>query len=86
MANIQSQIKRNRQNERRHERNKTVRSRYRTAVRRFDAAVEDGDRDTAEQAFRTAQKELDRAARKRVIHPNKAANTKSRMAQALDRL
>lgn len=86
MANIASQIKRNRQNQRRHERNKAVRSRYRRSLRRFDDAVATGDREAAEEAFRVAQRELDRAAGKGVIHANKAANNKSRMARELDRL
>lgn len=83
MANIKSQIKRNRQSEQRRLRNKAVRSRMRTALRRFHAAADAADRDEAETAFHQAQRALDRAATKGVIHRNQAANKKSRMARRL---
>ncbi|HEX9889075.1 MAG TPA: 30S ribosomal protein S20 [Nitriliruptorales bacterium] len=83
VANIKSQIKRNRQNEKAHERNKAVRTRLKTVQRRFAEAVEAGDRSVAEQAFHAAARELDKAATKGVIHTNKAANRKSRMAKRL---
>lgn len=86
MANLPSQIKRNRQNERRRQLNRSVRSRVTTVQRRFRRALDDGDRDAAEAAFRAAARELDKAARKGVIHPNKAANRKSRMARKLHAL
>lgn len=86
MANIQSQIKRNRQNVRRHERNKKVRTRLKTYSRRFFESVEAGDRGQAEEAYRIAAREYDRAASKNVIHANKAANQKSRMATHLNKL
>lgn len=83
MANIKSQIKRNRQNLVRHERNKAVRSRLRTHSRRFRQAVDDGDKEAAEAAFQTVSRELDRAASKGVVHRNTAANRKSGMAKRL---
>ncbi|GGI06917.1 30S ribosomal protein S20 [Egicoccus halophilus] len=83
MANIKSQIKRNRQNEARHERNKAVRSRLKTYSRRFQTAVEAGDKSAAESAFADASKALDKAANKGVIHKNNAANRKSGMAKRL---
>ena len=86
MANIKSQIKRNRQNEKRHERNKAVRSKVKTARRRFREAIEAGDRDAAETAFQEASRDLDKAATKGVIHRNSAANKKSRMAKKLQAL
>ena len=86
MANIASQIKRNRQNEAARVRNMTVRSRTRTFVRRFRTAVAAGDVAAAEEAFRTASRELDVAAAKGVIHRNQAANRKSGMAGELARL
>lgn len=86
MANIASQIKRNRQNEAARVRNMTVRSRTRTFVRRFRAAIAEGDVAAAEEAFRTASRELDVAAAKGVIHRNQAANRKSGMAGDLARL
>jgi small subunit ribosomal protein S20 len=86
MANIQSQIKRNRQNERRRQRNKTVRSALKTRLKRFGAAVDAGDRATAEEAFRSASRALDKAATRGVVHTNYAANRKSRMARRLGSL
>jgi small subunit ribosomal protein S20 len=86
MANIKSQIKRNRQNEARHERNKAVRSRLKTFTKRFDKALEAGDRDLAEAEFASTSRALDKAASKGVIHRNNAANKKSRMAKRLKQL
>jgi small subunit ribosomal protein S20 len=83
VANIKSQIKRNRQNERARQRNKTVRSRLKTHLKQFHAALETGEKDAAEAAFRGASSELDKAARKGVIHANNAANKKSKMARKL---
>ena len=78
MANIKSQIKRNRQNDRRHQRNKAVRSEVKTRVKRAVVAAEDGDEESAE-ALRLAIKKLDKAGTKGVIHANQAANRKSRL-------
>ena len=80
MANIKSQIKRNRQNEAAHERNKAVRSALKTAVRKFREAADSGDAATAQTQLRTAARLLDKAASKGVIHANQAANKKSAMA------
>ncbi|MCW2710866.1 MAG: ribosomal protein [Marmoricola sp.] len=77
MANIKSQIKRNRQNEAAHERNKSVKSALKTAVRKFRAALEAGNADEAKVAALDAAKRLDKAASKGVIHKNQAANRKS---------
>ena len=81
MANIKSQIKRNRTNERRRLRNKAVKSELKTAVRRFREAAEGGDAAAATTALRSATKLLDKAASKGVIHKNQAANRKSAMAK-----
>jgi small subunit ribosomal protein S20 len=86
MANIKSQIKRNRQNEARHERNKAVRSKVKTLTKRFRTAAEAGDKDAAAQAYVDAARELDKAASKGVVHKNTAANRKSGMAKALGKL
>lgn len=83
MANIKSQIKRNRQNEAARLRNKAVKSRLKTELKKFQTAVEAGEREGAEQAFQTATRELDKAATKGIIHRNNAANKKSRMAKKL---
>ena len=83
MANIKSQIKRNKQNEKRHQRNKAVKSELKTVVRKFREAAEAGDKDTAVEAGRVATRKLDKAVSKGVIHKNKAANKKSRLARRL---
>lgn len=80
MANIRSQIKRNRQNEKRRQRNKAVRSEMRTRTKSAVSAVESGADDRDEQV-RQAMKEIDVAARKGVIHKNEAARRKSRLAK-----
>lgn len=77
MANIKSQIKRNLQNQRAHERNKAVRSALKTAVRKFREAVEAGNADEAKTLAAEAGRKLDKAASKGVIHKNQAANRKS---------
>ena len=78
MANIKSQIKRNRQNEARRLRNKAVRSELKTRVKTAVRAVESGAEDGAD-VLRTAIKRLDKAAQKGIIHKNQAANRKSRI-------
>ena len=84
MANIKSQIKRNRQNERRRLRNKGVRSELKTRVKRATQATETGADDAAE-ALRLAVKRIDKAAARGVIHKNQAANRKSRLMKRLGR-
>ncbi len=80
MANIKSQIKRNRQNEKRRLRNKSVKSSLKTAIRKFNEAVAAGDAETAGTLLRDASRRLDKAASKGVIHKNQAANRKSAIA------
>ena len=77
MANIQSQIKRNRQNEAAHERNKSVKSALKSAVRRFREAADAGDAEQAKTLAAAASRKLDKAASAGVIHKNQAANKKS---------
>ena len=83
MANIKSQIKRVKTNEKRRLRNKSVKSSVRTAVRQFREAAEAGDAEKAVQLQRAASRALDKAASKGVIHKNQAANRKSGMARKL---
>jgi small subunit ribosomal protein S20 len=78
VANIRSQIKRNRQNKRRRLRNKSVRSEMRTVTKRAVATFEGGAEEAGE-ALRVAVKRIDKAAAKGVIHRNQAANRKSRL-------
>jgi small subunit ribosomal protein S20 len=83
VANIKSQIKRNKQNEKRRLRNKSVKSSLKTAIRKFHTAMEQGDLETATVLMRDASKQLDKAASKGVIHKNQAANRKSAIAKQL---
>jgi small subunit ribosomal protein S20 len=80
VANIKSQIKRNRTNEAARVRNKSVKSSLKTAIRQFREAADSGDREKALAALQTASRKLDKAAAKGVIHANQAANKKSAMA------
>ena len=77
MANIKSQIKRNRQNEAAHERNKSVKSALKSAVRKFREAAAAGDGEKARELAKAAARKLDKAASAGVIHKNQAANKKS---------
>ena len=81
MANIKSQIKRNKTNDKAHERNKAVKSELRTEVRRTREAVAAGDKSAAEKSLARATKKLDKAVSKGVIHANQAANRKSAIAK-----
>ena len=83
MANIKSQIKRNRQNERANVRNRAVRSELRTKVKTAETAISDGS-DDAEVAVADAVKRIDTAAQKGVLHRNAAARQKSRLMQKLN--
>lgn len=79
MANIKSQMKRNRQNERRYARNKAVRSELRTRAKQAVAAAEAGDAERAEELLAIAQQRIDMAVSKGVIHKNTASRRKSRL-------
>ncbi|MEU6712506.1 30S ribosomal protein S20 [Nonomuraea purpurea] len=81
MANIKSQIKRNKQNEKARLRNKAVKSSLKTAVRKFREAAEQGDVEQATTLQRVAARQLDKAVSKGVIHKNQAANRKSAIAK-----
>lgn len=80
MANIKSQIKRNRQNEERRIRNKAVRSELKTRTKRVLVAANAGSEDVGDELV-MAIKRLDKAAAKGVIHPNQAARRKSRLTR-----
>ena len=81
MANIKSQIKRNKQNEKARQRNKAVKSSLKTAVRNFREAADSGDSEKAAEAMQAAYVKLDKAASKGIIHKNQAANRKSALAK-----
>ena len=82
MANIKSQIKRNRQNLRRQQRNKAVRSEIKTRIKNAERITEEGG-DGGDEALRLAVKRIDKAAAKGIIHKNQAANRKSRLMRRL---
>ncbi len=84
MANIKSQKKRVLTNAKAHDRNKTVKSAVKTAVKKVDAAIEAGDKDAAAQAANAASRLLDKAASKGVIHKNQAANRKSSITKRVN--
>jgi small subunit ribosomal protein S20 len=86
VANIKSQIKRIRQNEKAHQRNKAVKSALKTHVRKFREAADSGNIEEATQALRVATRQLDKAVSKGVIHKNQAANRKSAIASRLAEL
>ncbi|MFC5317916.1 MULTISPECIES: 30S ribosomal protein S20 [Brachybacterium] len=81
MANIKSQIKRNKTNEKARLRNRTVKSELKTYIRKVKAAVSTGDADAADKALQAASRKLDKAVSKGVIHQNQAANRKSGLAK-----
>lgn len=86
MANIKQQKKRVLTNEKRRVRNKSIRSATRTEIRKFREAVESGDKAAAEAQLRVASRKLDKAVTKGVYHRNSAANKKSNMARALNKM
>jgi small subunit ribosomal protein S20 len=85
MANIKSQIKRNRTNERRRLRNKAAKSEVKTRIKTALRSVE-LDADTAAEDVRVAVKRLDKAAARGIIHKNQAANRKSRLIRRVNAL
>ena len=86
MANIKSQIKRNKTNEVARRRNKAVKSEVRTHIRNVRAAVAEGEATKAGELLVVANRALDRAVSKGVIHKSQAANRKSKIATAVNAL
>ena len=86
MANIKSQIKRIRTNEKARLRNKAYKSELKTYVRAVREAIAAGDKEAANAALIKASKKLDKAVSKGVIHQNQAANRKSGLAKAVNAL
>lgn len=86
MANIKSQIKRNKQAEKARLRNRAVRSELKTAVKRVQAAVASGDKAASELEVKKAYHLLDKAVAKGVIHKNQAANRKSGVAKLANKV
>jgi small subunit ribosomal protein S20 len=86
VANIKSQIKRIRTNEEARQRNQSVKSALRTAIRSFREAAAAGDKEKASERLVFASRKLDKAVSKGVIHANQAANKKSALALALNKI
>ncbi|MBO7665580.1 MAG: 30S ribosomal protein S20 [Aeriscardovia sp.] len=86
MANIKQQKKRVITNEKAHRRNVAVKSMLKTEIRKTRRAIEAGDKAAAQQAFAVASRELDKAAGKGIIHKNQAANRKSSLALAINKM
>lgn len=86
MANIKSQIKRNRQNEKRRELNRVFRGRARTALQKARIAISDGELEAAREKTLIAVKALDKAAAKGIIHKNKAARQKSSLMRQFNNM
>ncbi|MGH3449955.1 MAG: 30S ribosomal protein S20 [Haloechinothrix sp.] len=84
MANIKSQMKRIKTNEKARQRNQAAKSSVKTALRKFRDAADAGDKDKALELQREAGQKLDKAAGKGVIHTNQAANKKSAMAKRVN--
>jgi small subunit ribosomal protein S20 len=82
VANIKSQIKRNRQNERRRERNKAVRTELKTAAKKAPTAVSEDGGEAATELLRSASRAIDKAASRGIVHKRAAARRKSRLAKA----
>lgn len=83
MANIASARKRARQSERRRRHNASLRSELRTAIKNVRKAIAAGDKQAATEVFRRAMSVIDSIADKDIIHKNKAARHKSRLAAAV---
>jgi small subunit ribosomal protein S20 len=81
VANIKSQIKRNKTNQKANDRNRAVKSELKTTVRQAREAISSGDKDKAQAAVKAATTKLDKAVSKGVLHKNQAANRKSAIAK-----
>lgn len=79
MPIIKSQIKSVKQDRKREQKNKSIKSLVRTHISNFNQAIDKKDKKLAEEILHKAIKALDKAASKKVIHPNQAANKKSRL-------
>ena len=83
MPNTASAKKRLRQNDKRRVHNRAAKSVMRSQIRRVREAVQAGDNDKAQSEFKVAQKKIDQAASKNLIHRNAAARTKSRLSKLI---
>ncbi|BAR06700.1 30S ribosomal protein S20 [Scardovia inopinata] len=86
MANIKSQKKRILTNEKAHQRNVAYKTQLKHAVRKTREAIESGDKEAAQEAYAQAAQKLDKAAGRGIIHRNNAANRKSALALAINKM
>lgn len=86
MANIKSSAKRAQLIQKQTAKNRAAKSLIKTNLKKFDTAVAEGDRSTAEAAYTVAIKTVDRAATKKLIHKNKAARRKSILTRNLNEM
>lgn len=86
MANIKSAKKRILVTEKRAARNKSIRSKVKTSIKKVDAAIVAGDKEAANAALRNATVEIEKACTKGVYHKNNAARKVSRLAQAVNKM
>ena len=84
MPNIKSSAKRDQLAKARNAKNKAEKSALKTAVKKFQAAVNEGNKETAQTTYKAAVRAMDKAAGKNLIHKNNAANKKSKMAHKLN--
>lgn len=84
MPNIQSAMKRARQNEKRRAHNAAIKSAMRTAMKSVEVNLQNNDIEAAKKAFALATKKLDKAANKNIIHKNTAARHKQRLAKKIN--
>jgi small subunit ribosomal protein S20 len=86
VANIKSQKKRILTNEKARQRNNSVKSELKTAIRAVNTALDSSDKDAAATALQTASRKLDKAVSKGVLHKNNAANRKSAISKKVNAL
>ena len=84
MPNIKSSAKRDALAKAKNAKNRAEKSALKTAVKKFDTAVAEGNKEAAQSTFKVAVKAIDKAAGKNLIHKNNAANKKSKMAGKLN--
>ena len=86
MANIKSAIKRAKLSEERRAHNASIKSDMRSAVKTVEALVTNNDLENAKEAFKTASKKLDKAARKGLIHQKRCSSSKISLSETSKRV
>lgn len=86
MPNIKSSAKRDEKSKELRAKNRAAKTALKTVIKKFDAAVEGGDKAVAQESYKVAVKAVDKAAGKGLIHKNNAAHKKSAMTVALNKM